>query len=339
MAASRCQALALLCACCLLLAGAASGGRVDVEDMLMMDRFRAWQAAYNRSYVSAAERLRRFEVYRRNMELIEATNRLGLSYQLGETPFTDLTSEEFLATHTMPRGLPRRDTAVRQLITTRAGPVSEGRYWNYTGVVDVPDSVDWRTKGVLTPVKDQKQCGSCWAFATVATIEGLHKIKTGKLVSLSEQELVDCASPPNHGCDGGNPRARLGMGGRQRRPHHGVRLPVRGPAGRLQARQDAQPRGQDQRRGVGGPRRRGGAGGRRGAVTGRRGHLRETQHPALHGRAVPRPLRPREDRPRCHGGRVRRRARRRAQVLDRQELVGWQVGREGVLPPGEARQG
>ncbi|RLM87097.1 xylem cysteine proteinase 1-like [Panicum miliaceum] len=131
MAASRCQALALLCACCLLLAGAASGGRVDVEDMLMMDRFRAWQAAYNRSYVSAAERLRRFEVYRRNMELIEATNRLGLSYQLGETPFTDLTSEEFLATHTMPRGLPRRDAAVRQLITTRAGPIERSLLRSY----------------------------------------------------------------------------------------------------------------------------------------------------------------------------------------------------------------
>lgn len=127
MAASRHEQadLALLCACCLLLAGAASGGRVDVEDMLMMDRFRAWQAAYNRSYATAAERLRRFEVYRQNMELIEATNRRGLPYQLGETPFTDLTSEEFLATHTMPRlGLHASEAAAarhrEQLITTRA---------------------------------------------------------------------------------------------------------------------------------------------------------------------------------------------------------------------------
>ncbi|CAL5085393.1 unnamed protein product [Urochloa decumbens] len=205
------QALApLLCAACLLLAGAASGGRVDVEDMLMMDRFRSWQAAYNRSYATAAERLRRFEVYRRNMALIEATNRLGLSYRLGETPFTDLTSDEFRATHTMPRGLPR--DAARQLITTRAGPVSEvaggtERYWNYTsGDVDVPQSVDWRAKGAVTPVKDQKDCSTCWAFAAVATIEGLHKIKTGKLVSLSEQEIVDCASPPGSNCNSeGNP--------------------------------------------------------------------------------------------------------------------------------------
>ncbi|XP_066382622.1 senescence-specific cysteine protease SAG39-like [Miscanthus floridulus] len=212
MAASRYQqALALLYAC-LLLAGAASGGRVDVEDMLMMDRFRAWQATYNRSYVTAAERLRRFEVYRQNMELIEATNRRGLSYQLGETPFTDLTSEEFLATHTMPRLRAPEAAAARhrELITTRAGPVSDGgrRHWNWNSTtdVDVPESVDWRTKGAVTPVKNQGSCGSCWAFATVASIEGLHKIRTGQLVSLSEKELLDCSrSSPNNGCDGGDP--------------------------------------------------------------------------------------------------------------------------------------
>jgi hypothetical protein len=164
MAACHQPALTLLCAC-LLLAGAASGGRVDVEDMLMMDRFRAWQATYNRSYVTAAERLRRFEVYRQNMELIEATNRRGLSYQLGETPFTDLTSEEFLATHTMPRLCAPEAAAAphRELITTRAGPVSDGgrRHWNWNSTtdLDVPESVDWRTKGAVTPVKNQGPCG------------------------------------------------------------------------------------------------------------------------------------------------------------------------------------
>lgn len=160
------QAPALLCACLMLvlMAGAASGGRVDVEDMLMMDRFRAWQATYNRSYLTAAERLRRFEVYRQNMELIEATNRRAeLSYQLGETPFTDLTSEEFLATHTMSTRLHASEAARhRELITTHAGPVSDGgRQWNrnYTTDLDVPESVDWRTKGAVTTVKDQGACG------------------------------------------------------------------------------------------------------------------------------------------------------------------------------------
>ncbi|XAR50269.1 Zingipain [Bertholletia excelsa] len=73
----------------------------------------------------------------------------------------------------------------------------------YENVDRVPPSVDWRKKGAVTPVKDQGQCGSCWAFSTVAAVEGINKIKTNKLVSLSEQELIDCDTKQNQGCDGG----------------------------------------------------------------------------------------------------------------------------------------
>lgn len=73
----------------------------------------------------------------------------------------------------------------------------------YENVESIPPSVDWRTKGAVTPVKDQGQCGSCWAFSTVVAVEGINYIKTKKLVSLSEQELVDCDTNQNEGCNGG----------------------------------------------------------------------------------------------------------------------------------------
>ncbi|GMY37562.1 senescence-specific cysteine protease SAG12-like [Fagus crenata] len=75
------------------------------------------------------------------------------------------------------------------------------RTYNLT---EVPTSMDWRDKGAVTPIKNQRQCGCCWAFSAVAAVEGITQIKTGKLISLSEQQLVDCAvGGNNHGCSGG----------------------------------------------------------------------------------------------------------------------------------------
>jgi len=150
--------------------------------------FADFMTTYNKNYESNAELVKRFGIFADNLDMINQHNSEGLSWKMGINEFADMTWEEFR--------VGRFGYLPKQMIGKL--PV------NSVGLYTLPDSVDWTQQGAVTGVKNQGQCGSCWAFSTTGSTEGSVEIKTGKLTSLSEQQLVDCSSAyGNMGCNGG----------------------------------------------------------------------------------------------------------------------------------------
>ncbi|KAH7666328.1 Fruit bromelain protein [Dioscorea alata] len=162
----------------------------------MRGRHMQWMQTHNKTYKDPTEHEHRCCVYQTNVNFIERFNSHAFSFNLTDNCFADLTNEEFLQTHRC-LGTSLDETKKAQQNQMKKNP-------NCPNISDKP-SVDWRDHGAITPVKDQQQCGSCWAFSAVASIEAANKIKNNAtLVSLSEQELVDCdISGSSSGCSGG----------------------------------------------------------------------------------------------------------------------------------------
>lgn len=152
------------------------------------ERFQHFIHRFEKSYENLQELKERFEIFTDNMKYADMENTRGHSYELGVTPFADLTIEEFKTFNGIKLGGPFGNKCDK---------------YKYADL-KVPESIDWRSKKAVTPVKDQGQCGSCWSFSATGAIEGAWSIKNNELVSLSEQQLVDCSkSYGNHGCYGG----------------------------------------------------------------------------------------------------------------------------------------
>ncbi|CAK72735.1 unnamed protein product (macronuclear) [Paramecium tetraurelia] len=159
----------------------------DHDQFKIIKQYQEWQQKYNKRYPTQNEQIYRFSIYQQNIMKIEDFNSQNNSYKQKINKFGDLTDQEFLTIY-LNLQMPARVKNIQK---------NEEPFL-------VQEEVDWVQKGKVPAIKDQGDCGSCWAFSAVGALEINTKIQFNEIVDLSEQDLVDCAGPyGNAGCDGG----------------------------------------------------------------------------------------------------------------------------------------
>lgn len=182
----------------LLVAAAAACANAQLDNSTKQFLFTRWMETYQQKF-EVSELFSRFETFNENLAKIVAFNAESAqsndssSVKLALNQFAHLTTAEY-----------QQMLGLKKIKTSKKA-AAKAPCMNSTGA---HPTKDWREDGVVNAVKDQGQCGSCWAFSTIAPIETAYAIKTGKLLSFSEQALVDC-DKTSEGCNGGYMRTSL----------------------------------------------------------------------------------------------------------------------------------
>jgi len=165
--------------------------------------YKQWKLKHNKTY-GGAEDQKRYKTFSDNFRKVVKINSQQKSFTVGLNQFADLANAEFSSIYL---GYKKKKNATKKVVRA-----DEFETEIEAVKVKASNAVDWRTVGAVTPIKNQGQCGSCWAFSSTGSLEGLNFLKNGNLLSFSEQQFVDCAgvSPyDNEGCDGGSMESAL----------------------------------------------------------------------------------------------------------------------------------
>jgi cathepsin F len=165
---------------------------VDSANLGLAVKFQEYASKFNKQYQSTAEWDTAFGNFQKSLARIEAAEARGVKGVYGLTKFSDLSTEEFRSKYLMPKGSIDIAMMAKQFAVAKPkGPVGAD-----------PATFDWRSKHAVTPVKDQQQCGSCWAFSTTENFESMTFLAGNPIPTLGPQQLVDC-DPQSQGCGGG----------------------------------------------------------------------------------------------------------------------------------------
>jgi C1A family cysteine protease len=152
-----------------------------------MRAFMSYNSRFGKEHSSKEEHSYRFKVYLSNLKFVQEHQKKNLSYEVGENEFFDLTFEEFSQKYLSQQ-------VRRNFVFSHSSPK----------LITGDKKKDWREDNIVTEVKNQLRCGSCWAFSAIGSLESAYALANKSLVEFSEKELVDCSSSyGNNGCNGG----------------------------------------------------------------------------------------------------------------------------------------
>jgi len=164
-----------------------------VQEREALAKFNQFKIDFEKEYATAEEEMLRYENFKASLIRSAHRNAKAISASYGINVFSDMSVEEFQSTMLMSKPIIPDTTTPRQV----AKPTQ----------TNIPAEFDWRPRGAVTPVKNQEQCGSCWAFSTTETIESMWILAgkgTNETVDLAPQQIVDCDTS-DYGCEGGEP--------------------------------------------------------------------------------------------------------------------------------------